>query len=300
MAIFILRNYRGLFPLRVFRQLDQKHCGSYIRAMILRWVLLLLIITGRMDAYAQNTPASITDSLGKVHLTPVFNGSVTDFLATNIRYPNAAKEAGLQGRVIIKFIVDTAGQINEIFVFKSSGYVMLDAEAMRVIATMPPWKPGTIDGVPVSMPFTLPITYEVDNGFSPTYGNSLAIKNYPIPNMDSSGHLGLYAYDSNGIGYANRIITSTFFTLQSLWLYVHLNYPKDSWQEREEGKAMVGFEIGADGMVAGAQILESSGHPLLDEEALRLIKGTPKWPIASSGGQAVPVDLVIPMRFARR
>ena len=84
-----------------------------------------------------------------------------EFMARNLRYPAKAREAGKQGRVIVQFVVRKDGSLSD---FKVLCPVdpWLDAEAIRVISTMPKWKPGMQDGKPVSVKFTLPVTFMLE------------------------------------------------------------------------------------------------------------------------------------------
>lgn len=83
------------------------------------------------------------------------------YLATNTHYPDDARKKNIQGRAIIGFIVKSDGSISEIKVVKSSGNESLDKEAMRVVSTMPKWKPGTQDGKNVNVRFCLPIMFRL-------------------------------------------------------------------------------------------------------------------------------------------
>ena len=69
-------------------------------------------------------------------------------LSKNIKYPVEAHKNGIQGRVIVSFVITDEGDIEEPVVLRGVD-PLLDAEALRVIKMMPKWKPGTIDGVKV-------------------------------------------------------------------------------------------------------------------------------------------------------
>jgi len=89
------------------------------------------------------------------------------FLRENLVYPPEAKEKGIEGRVDIGFVVGKDGSITEVKVIKSSGNSLLDKEAVRVVKTMPKWKPGTgfSSGVekPVAIRFQLPIEFKLND-----------------------------------------------------------------------------------------------------------------------------------------
>ena len=82
------------------------------------------------------------------------------FLNENIKYPIAAKENGIQGRVICNFVVERDGSITNVLITRGVD-PSLDKEALRVIRSMPKWAPGKIDGKPVRARFTLPVTFKI-------------------------------------------------------------------------------------------------------------------------------------------
>lgn len=92
-----------------------------------------------------------------------FNGGVTAlfrFLGNNVRYPVQAQSKGIEGRVIIQFVVNVDGSLSNIQVVKKANQY-LDAEAVRVVNSMPIWKPGLLEGKPVRMKFTLPVNFKL-------------------------------------------------------------------------------------------------------------------------------------------
>lgn len=89
---------------------------------------------------------------------PEFNGDLYTYLSKNINYPASAREQGISGKVIAAFVVEKDGSISNIEVLRKAGKDF-DAEAIRVIKSMPAWKPGKQNGKPVRVRFTLPITF---------------------------------------------------------------------------------------------------------------------------------------------
>ena len=82
------------------------------------------------------------------------------YLAENIKYPMIAQENGIQGRVICQFVVNKDGSIVDINVVRSVD-PSLDKEAIRVIKSMPKWKPGMQRGKAVRVKFTLPVVFRL-------------------------------------------------------------------------------------------------------------------------------------------
>ena len=86
--------------------------------------------------------------------------ALMDYMKANIRYPQEAKERGIQGRVIVQFIVEEDGTLTGEQVLKPVD-PQLDAEAIRIIRSMPNWTPGKQRGEPVRVRFTLPVTFRL-------------------------------------------------------------------------------------------------------------------------------------------
>ena len=85
-----------------------------------------------------------------------------DYIKTNMRYPASAKEKGTQGRVTVQFVVDKDGSIKEPKLLRSVDKDM-NAEALRLISSMPKWKPGRQKGQPVAVKYTAPVMFRLDN-----------------------------------------------------------------------------------------------------------------------------------------
>lgn len=97
----------------------------------------------------------------KVEKMPEFKGGQTElvnYLVKNITYPEAAKKANQTGKVFVEFIVDKSGDVRGAKVLKSDNDVF-DAEALRVISSMPDWVPGENKGKKVNVKLTLPISF---------------------------------------------------------------------------------------------------------------------------------------------
>lgn len=85
-------------------------------------------------------------------------GALMKYLAENIKYPDLAKESGIQGRVFINFVVEPDGSISNVKVLRGIGGGC-DEEAVRVVKSMPNWKPGKQRGKPVRVSYNLPVKF---------------------------------------------------------------------------------------------------------------------------------------------
>jgi|LFRM01.1.fsa_nt_gb TonB family protein len=99
-----------------------------------------------------------------VEQQPEYPGGVEPmkkFLADSVRYPVIAKENGIQGRVIVNFVVNKDGSIDDVNIVRGVD-PSIDAEAVRVIESMPKWKPGKQRGKEVDVRFTLPVVFRLN------------------------------------------------------------------------------------------------------------------------------------------
>lgn len=95
---------------------------------------------------------------------PKFKGGdakLMEFLMMNMKYPESAIKAKQQGRAIVGFVVGKDGTVSDVYIEKSTGYDVLDNEAMRVVKSMPAWEPGKQKGKPVDVKYNVPITFRL-------------------------------------------------------------------------------------------------------------------------------------------
>jgi TonB family protein len=128
------------------------------------------------------TPANLSTSLSK-NLTRQHNGeaykivltdtlreelpqfpggeeAMMDFIKKNLNYPKAARKKRIEGLVYVKFIVRANGKVEEAEILrKHEGRELLEEEAIRMVLSMPAWKPGHQGGKPVDVSFTLPLRF---------------------------------------------------------------------------------------------------------------------------------------------
>lgn len=105
-----------------------------------------------------------TDEKGNTHqkkkVCPSGQAGLFQWLSDNIKYPVVAEENGVQGRVIVTFVVERDGTITDVKVVKSVD-PSLDKEAVRVTKSMPKWNPGKQKGEPVRVKYTMPVTFRL-------------------------------------------------------------------------------------------------------------------------------------------
>lgn len=91
---------------------------------------------------------------------PGGQGALMQWLRDNIKYPVIAAENGIEGRVIVQFVVSKSGSISNVNVVRGVD-PSLDKEAVRVVSNMPNWTPGKQNGTTVNVRYTLPVTFKL-------------------------------------------------------------------------------------------------------------------------------------------
>jgi len=128
---------------------------------------VVLISTNKEEIYyslADTIDTAKNDTCKEKTKIPEFPGGKTElirYITDSIQYPFVAKQLKTEGKVIVRFKVDKTGKVNDAQVMKPVDY-FLDKEALRVINTLPEWKPGTKCGQNISIFVTMPVTFKLD------------------------------------------------------------------------------------------------------------------------------------------
>ena len=209
-------------------------------------------------------------------------GECMKWLGQNIKYPADAKEKGVQGRVIVQFVVEKDGTIVNAKVVRGVD-PDLDAEALRVVNQSPKWKPGKQKGEAVRVKYTLPIMFRLGNDSSDS-------KAAEAPREAK--------VDENGVHQVCEEMPEFPGGMQECmkWLGKNINYPEDCKKEGIQGRVIVQFVVDKDGSIKDPTIARGV-HPSLDKEALRVLSSMPNWKPGKQKGEAVKVRYTIPVMF---
>ena len=109
---------------------------------------------------AADKPAEIFISVEQMPQFPGGDEALLKYLSSHINYPPMAAENNVQGRVVVQFVVDKTGKVGEVTVVRSVDKE-LDREAVRVCKSLPKFVPGRQNGQPVSVWYTLPVTFKL-------------------------------------------------------------------------------------------------------------------------------------------
>lgn len=266
-------------------------------SMLMRWCTPEFL--AQMDSkkmVIELIPANITHSTADdeiyevVENMPRFpNGgmqALMQYLNENIRYPEAATKAGVQGRVTVQFIVDKDGSIDDVKILRSVN-PDLDAEAIRVIKTMPRWEPGTHKGKPVRVKYTVPVMFRL----TPE----------PVEKIDEMIVVGYRTPDAPVTGEVYEVVDKMpefpgGMTGLMQYLSKNVKYPADAHAKGIQGRVVVSVIVNTKGKATNATIVQSVS-PSLDAEALRVAGTMPDWTPGTKDGTPVNVKYSFPITF---
>lgn len=113
-----------------------------------------------MDELAQKGTDHVYQVVDEMPQFPGGNRAMMAYIGQNIKYPAEAVAKGIEGRVVVQFVVNKEGDLQDIKVMKSID-PLLDQEAIRVISSMPKWTPGKLKGEAVNIQYVLPIQFNI-------------------------------------------------------------------------------------------------------------------------------------------
>ena len=176
---------------------------------------------------------------------PEFPGGMKELMkwfSENINYPEEAAKAGVQGRAFVRFVVHKDGSISSPEILRSSGNELLDTEALRVVSSMPKWKPGMQGGKAVNVWFTLPVIFKLQG--KPADGE---ITNLEVTVTREDGSV------ASSVAYDMVEVQPEFpGGMGELYKYMAKNvkYPKEARDINAQGRVIVDFVVMADGSIS--------------------------------------------------
>lgn len=213
-------------------------------------------------------PKSVSKS---ANASPEFPGgldALVKFLSDNLRYPEAAQKANIEGTVFVEITVKEDGSI-EVGDVKYNAITRLHSElsneAVRVVQSMPKWKPAVQDGKVVKSKYTLPINFKLDG--AKELNEVDTAPEYP------GGQPELY-----------KLLTT------------NIKYPDEAQKAGAEGMVVITFVVEKDGSLSTFESVKSPRQDFSDE-VIRVMKLSPNWKPAMKDGKAVKVKFTLPFKF---
>ena len=222
------------------------------------------------SASEDDTPFLVAEEM------PLFQGkdlnTFRTWVQSQIRYPAEALKRGIEGRVVLSFIVERDGSVSTIELLQSPDRI-LSEEARRVVSSSPKWTPGRQNGHLVRVRYMLPVDFSTPK--KETAAQSTAAQKPGLASMQFE------------IGNLNAFRS---------WAMQRLRYPAGAREQQTEGSVLATFTLGRDGRVDDIHIA-GKPDPQLAEEVRRVVKASPAWSPATRNGEATTVTVTLPVSF---
>ncbi|MBK5195983.1 MAG: TonB family protein [Proteiniphilum sp.] len=274
--------------------------------MIIRKFLLVLAIcflagifaTRQSSIMAQEPPLSASDLvIEDPDVIPMYTGGSGEmhrFIANTLRYPPDAVARDAQGLVVYTFVVEKDGTLSNFNMIHPADS-LLNEEALRILQQMPPWRPARFKGEIVRSESYVPMYFKLNK-------NARAATTATRPS--SSATVRAYAKTDKEIIENNDIYTivdkmpeySNGETSLGQFISHNIRYPREARQEGIEGRILCSFIVTADGSITNIEVVDGL-HPLLDDEAIRVLGLMPGWIPGENGGEKVNVKCLLPIDF---
>src|SRR5690554_5942980 len=212
---------------------------------------------------------------------PEFPGgldAMMKFLADSIVYPAEAKEKGIQGRVICNFVVMNDGSISDVEIVRGVDPV-IDAEAVRVLESMPNWKPGKQRGQAVNVRFTLPVVFRLNAPSDSNDDTSERVESKVIIDELMTDEAAL----SVSAGIRQTYIFPGGDGEFLRYISQNIRYPVIAQENGIQGLITATLRFRSDGNIGSVHAKPDSGdEAMLSKEVLRVLTSMPNWEKAPS------------------
>lgn len=266
--------------------------------------MLTLVLRGgsmtgeQWGVMAQEPPLSASDRIVEdPDIQPMFTGGTAEmhrFISNTLRYPPEAVERDIQGLVVYTFVVEKDGTLSNFKIIHRAD-PLLDAEALRILQLMPPWRPARHHGEIVRAESYVPMYFKLNR----------QARRAPVRTQPSeSATARAYAKTDREIIEQNEILTivdqmpSYVYGEEGLAEFIahNIRYPKEARQQGIEGRILCSFIVSRDGSISNIEVVKGL-HPQLDNEAIRVLGLMPRWIPGENGGEKVNVKCLLPIDF---
>ena len=235
---------------------------------------------------------SIYQIVDEIPQFPGGESAMMNYVSGNIKYPQEARDKEIAGRVFIGFVIEKDGSVSNVKVLRGIGGGC-DEEAVRVVSSMPKWKPGIKDGKPVRVSYMMPLNFKLTEG-QPAKPSKKADANKPDMKPDKDGVYQIVEEMPRFPGDEKALMEYLKSNLQ-----MPEKYKGDDAEFRlAEYRTFIRFVVTEDGSISDVNLIKKTeGFKDLDDEALRVVKAMPKWEPGKMGGKPVKVYFHLPVVF---
>lgn len=225
------------------------------------------------------------------------------YIRSHLQPPPDSIRNRIQGRLIVRFVVEPDGTITNAEVIKGL-HPFCDREAIRLIESMPKWIPGKHNGVAVPVYFYIPVGFTTSNYMT---GNPYL---EPISIADRPDRVKIIDFPILDTTTGNRQTTvpEIYYVVEQMprfpggdtamlkYIRENLRYPQAAIEKEIQGRVIVKLVVNTDGTLSDIYVIKPL-DPQCDQEAIRIIQSMPRWIPGRHNGVAVPVYYLVPVTF---
>ena len=284
----VIRGYLRMMPQTTTGAVNENEANGRLNEVVIR-----------KSSDGDNTEDKVYDYTA-LERKPTFPGGFNKFyeyLKTTIKYPAEAQANKTQGKVFLSFVIEANGELSNIRVDRRLGSGT-DEEAIRVLVASPKWIPGTFEGKEVRSKFNIPISFMLERSVPNADVTDVLqgkVKGLPVAGSKTPGAESEKVYDFVSLEKQPEFVggMAKFYE----FLKKTVRYPAEAHKNKATGKVFLSFVVENDGSLTDIKVEKKAGYGF-DEEAVRVIKESPKWTPGIQDGKAVRVKYNLPINFS--
>ncbi|WP_081852517.1 M56 family metallopeptidase [Prevotella sp. 10(H)] len=229
-----------------------------------------------------HSPQENADAYNSAEVMPEFPGgadAMMSFINNTRKYPVSAIDKKAEGRVMVRFVVKSTGEVAKAEVWRGIN-PDLDKEAVRIVSAMPKWIPGKQGGKAVDTYFNLPVIFKMP---ADSREKAVAGSGNQVPKTGKEKTEETPSFPKGEAA-------------MQAFIAANMKYPVEAQKEGLQGRVLVKFMVKSTGDITDISIVRGI-DPLLDTEALRVVKSMPKWNPGKKDGKAVDTYFTLPFVF---
>lgn len=226
-------------------------------------------------------------------IPPIFTGGtalMNRFISSTLRYPADAVERNAQGLVVYTFTVEKDGTLTDFEIIHRADS-LLNEEALRILKSMPPWRPAKYKDKFVRSKSYVPMYFRLNKN-----ARARAARNNSCPTTPTAKK-NIDIVSSEVYSIVDKMPFYPHGERELAGFIAHqLRYPKEARQQGIEGRILCSFIVGSDGSISNIEVVQGL-NPQLDNEAVRVLSLMPRWTPGEKDGQKVNVKCLLPIDF---
>lgn len=229
--------------------------------------------------------------------TQCFKEEILKHIKRNFKYPQKSYDKSIQGRVLVQFVIDELGNVQDIITRGPIQGEELEKEAARIIKKLPKFKPGKMNGMPIKVKYGVPIGFRIP-GKKATNVKVKSKENVVLANVVSFAkvqNIPLFKACKNKTGEDEKL--DCFNSEMAKHVQKYFAYPEEATKKNIEGRVYAYFVIDKDGDVVNIKTRNPKNGEILGKATKQIIGKLPKFIPGKQDGKNVNVKYAFPIGF---